>query len=242
VIAADEHAPALGTRAPSLPVHEVVAACGFILVPFACVVLAKVAIGAFTHRYAMPAVLGFGVVAGFGSAAVFGRQPLMRAAMVASLVSWFALSQARELIYPTGYSLPVTPGNIRQAAEWVKAAPRADIPLVVADPHTFTVLSHYGPPDIKNRMVYLADPVLALKQLGHNSVERGMCDLLKPWFRMNVVAFEPFVTEHPQFLVVGDFYELGFLNWITPELQRRGMRLELLNRAGDQLFLLASRR
>ena len=61
----------------------------------------------------------------------------------------------------------------------------------MADPQSFTVLSHYGSGEVKSRMVYLADPDLALKHLGHNSVERGMLDLLRPWFGMNVVEFEP---------------------------------------------------
>jgi hypothetical protein len=189
----------------------------------------------------MPAVLGFAVLAGFGTALAFGRHPLMRAVTLACLVGWFALSQARELIEPTGFSLPVSRLTVERPAEWLKAAPGADLPFVVADPHTFAVLSHYGPPELRARMVYLADPDLALKHLGHNSVERGMLDLLRPWFRMNVVEFEPFIADHAQFLVYGDFFRLGFLNWMTPELQQRGIRLELLNRQGDNLFLLASR-
>ena len=229
-----------GPRAAALPVAEIVAACGFILIPFVAVIVAKAFTGAFTYRYAIAAVLGFAVLAGFGAAVVFRTRALMRVAAVGCLATWFALSQARELIYPTGFSLPVNINTITQPVEWLKAVP-GDLPFVVADPHSFAVLSHYGPPEMKSRMVYLADPGLALKRLGHNSVERGMLDLLKPWFGMNVVEFEPFVARHPRFLLYGDFYELGFLNWITAELQGRGMRLELLNRAGDDLFLVASR-
>ncbi len=58
---------------------------------------------------------------------------------------------------------------------------------------------------------------------------------------MNVVEFEPFVAQHPQFLVYGDFFRMAFVNWMTAELRHRGMRLELLNREGDNLLLLASR-
>jgi Dolichyl-phosphate-mannose-protein mannosyltransferase len=227
--------------APIFPAAEVIAACGFVVLPFVYVVAAKVATGAFTYRYALPTVLGLALLAGFGTAALFRSQPAMRLTVATCLVGWFALSQARELIYPTWLSLPVHPNDIRQAAEWLKEAPGGELPFVVADPHTFAVLSHYGPPEVKARMVYLADPGIALQQLGHNSVERGMLGLLKPWFRLNVQEFEPFFARHSQFLVYGDFYELAFLNWMGPELQRRGVHLELLNRKGDYLFLLASR-
>jgi hypothetical protein len=58
---------------------------------------------------------------------------------------------------------------------------------------------------------------------------------------MNVVEFEPFVAEHPRFLVYGDFFRLAFLNWITAELRERRARFELLNQADDNLFLLVIR-
>ena len=121
------------------------------------------------------------------------------------------------------------------------AGPTPGLPVVVADPHSFAVLWRYAAPDIKSRLVYLADSELALKDLGHNSVERGMTDLLKPWFGMNVMPFEPYVAEHPRFLVFGDFVRRAFLNWLVPELQLRGMRVELLQRAGEDMLLLASR-
>jgi hypothetical protein len=58
---------------------------------------------------------------------------------------------------------------------------------------------------------------------------------------MNVVPFEPFITEHSRFLVYGDFVRLGFLNWLAPELRAQGIHTELLNRAGDNMLLLAYR-
>jgi len=102
-------------------------------------------------------------------------------------------------------------------------------------------LSHYGTPEIKARVVYLADEDRALARLGSNSVERGMVDLVKPWFGMNVVPFEPFVAAHGEFFVYGDFVRLAFLNWIVPELHAQGMRTELLSRGGDDMLLYVSR-
>lgn len=224
---------------PAPPVHEIAAACAFVTIPFLAVFLAKVATGAFTHRYALPAILGFCVLGGFGMGRVARRHSLLALVTAGCLVGWFVLAQGREIVQPTGMSQPVTQQLIDRPADWLHAVPRTDLPLVVADPHNFTVLSHYGAPEVRERMVYLADPALALKHLGHNSVERGMLDLIGPWFGMRVVEFEPFLAGHDEFLIYGDFIRLGFLNWIVPELQARGMRLELLNRGGDNLFLLA---
>lgn len=235
------HAPTTDpepTLASALPLQEVVVACGFIVLPFVIVTSAKVAAGAFTYRYAMPTVLGFAILGGFGAAVAFKRAPLMRLISLICLVGWFLVSNAREVFTADGPSFPVSRISIERPAEWLAAGGFRDLPFVVADPHTFTVLSHYGTPDLKSRLVYLADPDLALKHLGHNSVERGMLGLLKPWFGMKIVEFEPFIGDHPKVLLYGRF---GGLNWILPELQARGMRFELLNREGDNLFLLVTR-
>ena len=226
---------------PTMPIHELAAAGGFVLLPVVCVIVAKVVTGAFVNRYALPAVIGFGVLAGVCTEVVFARRPVLRVAAAAGLCGWFVLAQAREWVEPTGFSQPFPPASVSRPAEWVSAIRERDLPVAIADAHTFTMLSYYGAPAIQPRIVYLADPDRALARLGHNSVERGMLDLLKPWFHMNVVPFEPFLARHSRFLVYGDFVKLAFLNWLEPELRARGMHLELLNRAGDNMLLLASR-
>ena len=235
----DRELPGPGSTLP--PLAEIAVACGFVLIPVFCVIVAKVATGAFIDRYALASVLGMAVLSGLGTAVVFRTRPLLQLLTATGLIAWFALSQARELVEPTGMSVPIARASIDRPAEWLKSAPDNSLPVVIADPHTFTVLSHYADPALQPRIVYLADVDISLKRLGHNSVERGMLTLLRPWFHMKVVDFEPFIAQHPRFFVYGDFFTLAFLNWITPELQERGMHLELLNREGDNLLLLATR-
>ena len=223
------------------PWHDLVAASGFVLIPLLAVIAAKVATGAFVNRYAVAAVVGFGALAGFGSAMAFWNRPSLQLMSVAALVGWFGLSQAREAMAPTGASVPVSAASVQRPVEWLANGPEPDLPLVIADPHTFTVLSHYGTSGVRSRLVYAADPKRALKRLGTNSVERGMIDLIGPWFHMNVVPFDGFVATHARFFVYGDFVRLSFLNWIVPELQAQGFHAELLNRAGDNMLLYVSR-
>jgi hypothetical protein len=223
------------------PVHEIAAVCGFITIPIVCVILAKFATGAFTDRYALPAIIGFAVLGGFIAAVAFANRRLMALVALVCLVGWCGLTRAREWVDPPSSSMPDSDAAVQGSVQLLRSDPERQLSLVMADPHTFTVLSHYAPPDIRSRLVYLADPNLALKRLGHNSVERGMIDLVKPWFRMNVVDYETFVAGQPRFLVFGNTGRLAFLNWLLPELQARGMRLEVRGRRGDNLFLLASR-
>ncbi len=235
-------------RAPSLaapsspPVHEIAAACGFIMIPLVCVFLAKFATGAFTNRYALPAVIGFGALVAFIVAKIFNNHALMAMAMVICFGGWFLQTEAREMLDPTGKSLgPFTAATLQTSVTMLQSEREENLPIVAAEPHTLMHFSHYAPPEIASRMVYLADPAIALKRLGHNSVERGMVDLIKPWFRMNVTDFQSFVVEHPRFLVYGNFGGLGFLNWILPELQANNMRVEFRGRNGEYLFFLVSR-
>jgi hypothetical protein len=225
----------------SPPVHEIAAACGFIVIPIVCVVLAKVATGAFTNRYALPAIVGFAVLGGFTAAVAFTSRARMGLVALMCLVGWYGLSQTRELRDPTSFSMPIRTADLEASIDLLRSDPERQLPLVVADPHNFTILSHYAPPDVRPRLVYLADPNLAMKRLGHNSVERGMLDLVKPWFRMNVADYNTFVAEQPRFLVYGNYGVLGFLNWLLPELQARGMRIEFRGRRGEYWFFLASR-
>jgi hypothetical protein len=221
--------------------HEVAAVLAFIAIPVVCVVLAKAVTGAFVDRYAISGLIGCAALVGLGIGMAAAHRPTLPLAAVICLLSWFALSSAREYIQPTGFSQPIRQSTVDRPDQWTAAWRGSGLPVVIADPQTFVVLSHYSRPEFRSRIVYLADPDLALKALGHNSVERGMLDLIGPWFGMHVVHYQPFLADHPAFLLYGDFVRLSFLNWILPDLQARGMRTELLNRSGDNLLLLAYR-
>ncbi len=125
--------------------------------------------------------------------------------------------------------------SLGAAVKLLQSESEGGLPIVASDPHTFIQLAHYAPPEISSRLVYLADPQASLRRLGHNSVERGMVDLLKPWFKLNVTDYQSYVASRPRFLVYGN---LGFLSWIMPELKEDGMRIELRGRS-DNNFLFS---
>jgi len=223
------------------PLHEIAAVLGFVAIPVVAVVLAKTMTGAFVDRYAISGLVGCAALAGFGVGMAAERRPSLPLVTAICLVSWFVLNSAREYIQPTGVSQPVRQGTVDRPAQWTAGWRASGLPVVVADPHSFVVLSHYAAPELRSRIVYLADPALALKYLGHNSIERGMLDLIGPWFGMRVARYREFLQAHPAFLVYGDFVRKDFINWILPDLRAQGMRIELLERGGDNLLLLAYR-
>lgn len=219
----------------AVPVYEIAAAFGFVIIPIICVILAKFVTGAFTDRYAIAAVIGCSVLFALIAAKLFGNSALLPAVLVICFLGWFALLEFKTVQQVSGNSSDNEIKLFREQAE-------STLPIVVASPKTFIELAYYAPPEITSRLIYLVDPEAALKQLGHNSVERGMTDLVKPWFQLNVIDYKSYITSHQRFFVYGKLgSDLGSLNWIIPKLKEDGMRIELRATNGEKfLFLVYS--
>ncbi len=210
------------------PLHEVAAAFGFVVIPIICVVLAKLVTGAFTDRYAIPAIIGLSILIAFIAAKLFDTTALMAAAVVVCFVGWFGVLELKAV-------RTVSDNWLNTTLQLIESDSESGLPIVASDPHTFIELAHYAPPEIASRLVYLADPPTALRRIKYDSVERGMIDLLKPWFRLNVTDYKSYVASRPRFLVYGS---LGFLSWITPQLKEDGMRIELRGTSGSKFLFL----
>jgi hypothetical protein len=111
-----------------------------------------------------------------------------------------------------------------------------NLPIVAADAHTFLELNYYAP-EISSRVVYLADPEISLRRINQNSVDRGVVDLLKPWFGLNVTDYKSYVAARPRFLLLGD---PQFFSWIVPQLEEDGMQLELKGSEGSTMLFIVS--
>jgi hypothetical protein len=86
------------------------------------------------------------------------------------------------------------------ASELLQGQADPALPIVAAEPHVFMALAHYAPPAVTDRLVYLGDVEASQRRLGHNSVERGMVDLVGPWFRLPVRPYKSYIAAHPRFL------------------------------------------
>lgn len=218
--------------APYLLTHEFFAAIGFIAIPVVTVVMAMFVTRAFTYRYALPAVIGLTVLI----------PPAFKRAgsdiLPVLLVLLLLLGVARR----GGLTLQdaaLRTADRKAAIELLLGADHGNLPVVCTDPHAFLMLSHNAPVELRSRLVYLGDTSESMRYLGHNSLERGMFDLLKPWFGLNVQRYRAFLKPGRRFLLFGD--PDHFLNWVLPDLQSSGARIELAGkRGGSMLFLVVS--
>jgi Dolichyl-phosphate-mannose-protein mannosyltransferase len=219
-----------GSR-PPLPLHEMAAAFGFTAIPVAAVLLAKLVTGVFTDRYALPAVIGFGIVLAVAAAGIQAGRALIGVALILFLSASFMVRGIR--VYRSEATISAGQAHIH---EFLRSAREHDLPIVVSDPHTFMPLAYYAPPELAARLVYLADPGLSLRYLGDNIADQGMLEL-KPWFPVKIEQYGPYVASQRRFLVYGD---LGGLNWLLNELIAADMRIELRGRMERKVLFFVS--
>ncbi len=215
------------------PIFEVVAAVGFITMPVVASILAKFVTGAFNDRYVVSAIIGLSILISFIAARLYNNSALFSAVLVICFVGWFGVLVFKDYWKPAEDwgAYPETKIQLLQLKG------ENDLPIVAADPYTFIELEHYAPPEISSRVVYLADPEASLRRLNHNSIERGMVDLLKPWFGLKVTDYNSYIASRPQFLLCGN---PEFFSWIVPELEQDGMRLEFRGNKGRTFLFFVS--
>jgi hypothetical protein len=211
--------------------HEMAAAFGFMAIPIVIVTLAMLLTGAFTDRYALPAVIGCSVIVAIASRRLLADRPAIAAILVFLLCGFFLSLGVKSVTNGAAVREART-----QTIEFLRSAGTSDLPVVITDQHEFTSLAHYAPPDVASRLVYLADPDKSLSYLGHNSVEKGTLDLLKPWFHLPIEEYGPYVASRPRFLVYSN--PGHFLNWLLSDLAKGSRRVELRGRNKDSLLFL----
>jgi hypothetical protein len=220
------------------PFHEIAVALGFIALPVIAFMLAKVVTGALTGRYVLPSVIGFSILFAFAAYRLLDGRAIMGATLVLSLCGGFMMLEVTNF-------LNLAEANLRQARtyEYLRSDSESKLPIVASDLGTFMELAHYAPRDIASRVVYLADPQASLRYLGHNSVDQAILDL-RPWFRLKVEEYAPYVASQQRFLV---YVRGGYLNnrvvdfkWLLSELSKTNWRIELRSRGEDGILFLVS--
>ena len=219
-----------------IPAYELVAALGYLAIPGLAVLLAKLATGAFTDRYAITAVLGLAMIIPWGAYVILDRRATMGIALAAALFSWFVVKDGIEPALKERQELAGLHGTF----EFLRTAAPGDIPLVIASPHLFFQLSHYAPPELTSRFVYLVDTAASLRYLKTNTPELGMQEFRR-WTPMLIQDYRSYVRAHPRFLLYGGLGpgDIGRWPWLLPHLVATRARLRLLAMDGAfPLFLV----
>jgi hypothetical protein len=218
---------------PTPPFHDIAAAFGFVAIPVVAVTLAIFVTGAFTDRYALPAVIGFSILLAFATYRLLDGRAILGAALVFFLCGGFMMQVARNFQKTTKTSLDYV-----KIYRSFRSGSETKLPIAVSHALTFMELTYYAPRDVASRLVYLVHPEAALRHLGTDTAERQMLDL-KPWFRLKIEDYGPYIAAQRRFLVFGYAQNL---NWLLDELEAADMRIELRSRNKHNFLFLVSPR
>ena len=215
---------------PQLPLEEVAAVLGYMALPALAVVLGKAATGAYTHRYALPAVIGVSVFGAWVLSVVFGgrsRPALLIAALLSCVFFARVFWEYREISRTAAQQAAII--------SFLQEQTDAGLPVVVADPHLFFELSHYAPHELAGRLRYLADAKLAVRFVGTDTVDRGLL-AMREWAPIHVERFRPPAGQGRAFLIYG---HPALFAWLVPELASLHVPMEVTNSVENRLLLLA---
>ena len=123
--------------------------------------------------------------------------------------------------------------QMRSSAALLRQVP--DFPVVI-DLTAFHQLSYYGKRDLANRLVYVADPHLSVRYLGHDTIDRGALDLT-PWFPVRVAWWHDWWKAHSFSLV---YANIGHWSWNTFALGGIG-KVQVIGRSDPYLLFAVTR-
>jgi hypothetical protein len=185
--------------------------------------------GAYTDRYALPAVIGWCVLLA-RVPNLLVSSPRTRNALVAGTVAVLLVSVAKHLSDARMISLaPPEVAGLPMLAR-LPDEPRR---VVITEGVLFLQLAHYATPEVRQRMVYPAMPERGIAIAGTNTATAGL-QRLQRVMPVNIEPFDTVIARHEPVLVYGR------PGWVLTLLHQSGASLNLLDEDGGRLLVHAS--
>ncbi|HXR32551.1 MAG TPA: hypothetical protein VN830_02495 [Verrucomicrobiae bacterium] len=209
-----------GERPAGAPVHELTLVLGLLSLPLVGFAVAAIAHSAMTSRYMVPSILGFSLALGF-ALPTLRRWGFLLPAVSAALLLYVLVPQERQF-WAAYTGKFISPAPFVQ--EFVTAGGHADLPVIISDAHDFLQLQHYCDPRWRRRFVSVLDPERAVVYTGNDSADKQLA-ILRQYTSLPIYDFQPFLAEHPQFLVYSSGGGLGG-DWWPGRLKKEGFKLQ----------------
>ena len=215
------------------PLHELVAAGGFLLMPVFLYIAATLVTGYFMDRYTVAGVLGCATLLGFGLHHAAGRRQVAGVIVLGCLLVWFVAGQFVPQRLPHEF--------FREGVLETKDAmyPRGDDrPIAVANALLYLQMFRYGSPEVVSRIRYVSDPHHAVRHV--DFVAELALRRLREWAPIKVEEYATFLAAHRSFWV----YHNGMnqVEWLVAQLAADGWRVELHAQDRDLLLFLVTER
>ena len=210
-----------------VPPAEVAAVIAWAALPIPAVIAAFSITGAYNHRYVLSAALAICVMIGWAAAIVFGRR--LVPALCATVVC-FAAFIARD-----ASSVRWHISDRRPVAEYLQRHAPENLKIAIADPLMFFELSHQASIRLRSRLVYFADPKLAIRYTGTDTPDRGLIGLsrIAP---LQLEGLGNVLASGQRFAIFG---HPGLFSWLVPELIARKVPTYIAGEFNGRLLLIA---
>lgn len=211
-------------RKPSWTPWQAVAICTLAALPIPTMMLAKFVTHGFTPRYCIFALVGVTVLLFY----FISRFALRRSTATIGIIACVLIFVLQVRQFSSTYQ--DWRSDLNEDVTALSTLPNA--PIAVMEVSIAHRLSYYAPRRLASRLVYVADPQAAVSYLGEDTVDRGLLDL-RPWFPMDIVRADSFLTDNRQFYVFGQTFEWSWLTYDMPKwgqtkLMARGEQGRLL--------------
>ena len=219
-----------GRRAPqrgaaageAIPLHELVLAATFALMPVYAVALAMGVTHVFQDRYSLPAILGCSLLLG-ALVAARARWSRVAAAAAAAIFPCVFLIQTSIWFISLGHA-STAQSQRATAAQLRLSAIRPDLPIVITDPLLFLEYDHYESADVAQRIYYLTDRENSLRYTGMTLYDDAF-PVMKRWFpiRAQLANYREFIAKHPNFAILAAYQSPR--DWVMRKMVDDGMVL-----------------
>jgi len=212
-----------GEHPAGAPVRELTLALGLLSLPLVGFAAAAVAHSGMNSKYLVSSVLGFSLALGFALPRLPRWGLLLPVASAAVLLYVIA---PQEFQFWQGYDGQfVSPTRFEE--DFVSAAGHPDLPVVISDTHDFMRLQHYTDKSWQQRFVLLVDPEQAVVYTGSDTGDKGLA-ILRQYTNLPVYDFQPFLAEHPAFLLYSSKGGTGS-DWWPRRLKQDGFKLRMVS-------------
>lgn len=210
-----------GDESAGAPLRELMLVLGFLSLPLVGFAAAAVAHSGMNSKYLVSSVLGFALAFGFSLPRSSRRGLLLLAASTAVLL--FVIVP-QEYAFWRGYDGQfVSPTRFEE--NLVSAAGYPDLPVVISDTHDFMKLQHYTNKYWQQRFVLLVDPEQAVVYTGSDTGDKGL-SILRQYTNLPIYDFQPFLADHPTFLLYSSKGGNGS-DWWPRRLKQDGFNLRM---------------
>lgn len=176
--------------------HEIAAVVGFLMLPVAAYILAKTLTGALITRYVLATAVGLSISLAFAAWERMGASAAPGVVIAAALGVSAICGEGAFAWKQRQLRGELNGDNLR---ELVRDLPG---PIVMTDNDMLLPLRHYQPPEVSQRLLYLADEKAALATQGYHTIER-LFPRLERWSKVvDVEPYAEFVQKHRVFVLI----------------------------------------